>query len=302
MAYDIAAKVLIERCRDEILRRFLGIPVTESTLLADLPQETVSLRRSDFPILVTEADGRQRLVLIEVQSRWEGRFPLRLLEYRCRHKLKYDVEAVSCLLLLRPAMAATDHYQDEEVDYRYRLVRVYELEAAAIVGEPVINLLPLVPLMRRGLEFSAAADRLIYQSALSSEMKGEMLTTMAVLAGLVSDQLPRELLARRRDLMIESVTYDLIKREGLLEGLERGRQEGMEKGMEKGMELGRQEGLWSGLLEAIAFGLDLRFGPAGLRLLPEISRIQDINRLREIQERLKTAQSPEELRLTCQPV
>ncbi len=103
MAYDIAAKVLIERCRDEILRRFLGIPVTESTLLEELPQETTTLRRSDFPLLVTEGGGRQRLVLIEVQSRWEERFPLRLLEYRCRHKLKYDVGAISCVLLLRPS-------------------------------------------------------------------------------------------------------------------------------------------------------------------------------------------------------
>jgi predicted transposase YdaD len=101
--------------------------------------------------------------------------------------------------------------------------------------------------------------------------------------------------------MIESVTYDLIKREGLLEGLEKGRQEGMEKGIEKGIERGRLEGLWSGLLEAIAFGLDLRFGPSGLRLLPEISQIHDLNRLRAIQDRLKTAQSPEELRLSYQP-
>jgi hypothetical protein len=38
--------------------------------------------------------------------------------------------------------------------------------------------------MRRGIEFSDAADRLIYESSLSSETKGDMLTTMALLAGL----------------------------------------------------------------------------------------------------------------------
>ncbi len=182
MAYDIAAKVLIEKCRGEILRRFLGIQVTESTLLEDVPQETTSLRRSDFPLLVTEKGGRQRLVLMEIQSRWERNFPLRLLEYRCRHKLKHEVEVLSCVLLLRPSATATDRYADTEVDYRYRLVRVYEVDAAEVVAEPAVCLLPLVPLMRRGVELTEVADRL-----------------------------PGELIARRRDLMIESVTYELIK-------------------------------------------------------------------------------------------
>ena len=54
MQYDIAAKVLIEKCREEILRRFLGLSVTESTILESAPQETVSVKRSDFPILVTD--------------------------------------------------------------------------------------------------------------------------------------------------------------------------------------------------------------------------------------------------------
>jgi hypothetical protein len=101
MHYDIAAKVLLEKCRGEILRRFLGLSVSESTLIEQLPQETVSLKRSDFPILVTDESGSRRLVLIEIQSEWDGRIPLRLLDYRSRYLLKHDVEAISCVLLLR---------------------------------------------------------------------------------------------------------------------------------------------------------------------------------------------------------
>jgi hypothetical protein len=92
--YDIAAKVLMEKCRREILRRFLGIPVSDSTLLEELPQETVSVRRSDFSILVSDDTGTQRLVIMEIQSRWDPKLPLRLLDYRSRYLLKYDVEAV----------------------------------------------------------------------------------------------------------------------------------------------------------------------------------------------------------------
>ena len=103
-----------------------------------------------------------------------------------------------------------------------------------------------------------------------------MLTSMAILSGLVSDELPLELVARRRDLMIESVAYDIIRQEG--------RQEGLEWGIREG------------LFDAIAFGLDLRFGTAGLRLLSEVHKIEDVGLLRAIQLRLRTAQTPEELR------
>ena len=106
MQYDIAAKVLIEKCRGEILRRLLGLSVSESSILEQLPQETVSVKRSDFPILVTDETGKQSLVLLEIQSRWEKKFPLRLLDYRCRHLLKHDMEAISCVLLLKPSQWA----------------------------------------------------------------------------------------------------------------------------------------------------------------------------------------------------
>jgi predicted transposase YdaD len=176
------------------------------------------------------------------------------------------------------ARAATDRYADTEVDYRYRLVRVYEVDAAEVVAEPAVCLLPLVPLMRRGVELTEAADRLLYESALPRGDKAEMLTALAIMAGLVSDRLPGELIARRRDLMIESVTYELIKHEGWQEG----RQEGLQEGLQRGRQEGLGEGLRQGLLDAIAFGLDLRFGAAGLRLLPEITELRNVGLLREI--------------------
>jgi len=41
MHYDIAAKVLLEKCREEILRRLLGLSVAESSLVQELPQATL---------------------------------------------------------------------------------------------------------------------------------------------------------------------------------------------------------------------------------------------------------------------
>jgi predicted transposase YdaD len=161
---------------------------------------------------------------------------------------------------------------------------VYELDAAAVVQRPIVSLLPFVPVMRGGSELTATAEQLLYESPLPRGDKADMLTGMAILAGLVSKELTRQLVLRRRDLMIQSYFYELVKEEGLQEGRQEGRQEGL------------QEGIRQGLLEAITFGLDLRFGPEGLRLLPEIETLPNLSLLRAVKEYLKTAPTPEELR------
>jgi hypothetical protein len=71
----------------------------------------------------------------------------------------------------------------------------------------------------------------------------------------------------------------------LREGFQQGRQEAL------------REGLREGLLKAIQFGLELKFGVAGLTILPEIQKIQQLELLNNIQEALKIAKSTEELRL-----
>jgi hypothetical protein len=45
-------------------------------------------------------------------------------------------------LLLRRSHGALERYCDRKVSFRYRLVRVYELDAAAIVQPPIVSLLP----------------------------------------------------------------------------------------------------------------------------------------------------------------
>ena len=231
MHYDIAAKMLMEKCRNEILREFLGIAVAESTILEEAPQETVSVKRSDFPIWVRDESGGRRLVLVEIQSRWEKDLPVRLLNYRSRYLLKYAAEVVSCVLLLRPAPGAVSVYEDNEVTFRFRFIPIHDLDAREFVRRGTPCLLPFVPLMRHGEEAMEAADALIYGSSLPRGDKADMLTAMAILSGLVSKELPRMLLGRRRDTMIESAAYDLIKEEGYKEGMQQGMQQGIRQGV-----------------------------------------------------------------------
>jgi hypothetical protein len=71
---------------------------------------------------------------------------------------------------------------------------------------------------------------------------------------------------------------------------------GMRKGMQQGLEQGKREGL----LRAIRLGLDLKFGAAGLPLLSEINKIDDIVLLESIIDAIRTANSPDELRSVYQ--
>ena len=61
-------------------------------------------------------------------------------------------------------------------------------------------------------------------------------------------------------------------------------------------ERGLQKGLLTGALEAIKLGLELKFGPEGLQLLPEIAQIHDLEVLKTVQEGLRRSNSIDELR------
>ncbi len=74
-------------------------------------------------------------------------------------------------------------------------------------------------------------------------------------------------------------------------------QEARDEAKREGFQQGRREALREGLLKAIQFGLELKFGVAGLALMSEIQKIQDLDLLNAIQETLKIANSPEEIRL-----
>ena len=64
-----------------------------------------------------------------------------------------------------------------------------------------------------------------------------------------------------------------------------GREEGLKEGLQKGM-----------LLGAIELGLELKFGPEGLELLPEIAKIGDLEVLSAIKEGIKKGNNLKQLR------
>ena len=214
--YDVASKILMETCRDEIIRYFAGIDVKKSILIKELPQETVSLKRSDFPVMVTNRNGKKMLIIFELQTKWDKTVPLSLLDHRTRYQIKYNIDPLSFVILLKPSKKAENVYKNKEVRFTFQLVKVYEMDAQEIVDNGPLCLMPFVPLMKHGRKLLTQADDLIYQSGHSRIEKADLLTSMAILSGIVSKDLPIQLINRRKDIMIESAAYDIIKQDGML--------------------------------------------------------------------------------------
>ena len=209
MQYDIAAKVLIEKCREEILRRFLGLTVTE---------------------------------------------------------------------------------KNNEVRFSYRLIKIYEMDAKEIIKDNIFCLMPFVPLMKHGQEMVEKADAAVYESALPRNDKADILTIMAILSGLVSKKLPQLLVSKRRDIMIESATYDIIKEEGL--------REGREKGLQEGILEGRKEGLQEGILEI----LEIRFNVVPESIAKYIQSIENLDILRILRRNSLKVSSLEEMKILLKQI
>jgi flagellar biosynthesis/type III secretory pathway protein FliH len=147
--------------------------------------------------------------------------------------------------------------------------------------------------MKGGESYVEVAEERIYKAdGLERCEKADLLTGLAIFTGLKNKEKARKLIEKRRDIMIESAAYEIIKQEGFEEGYNKG----LLKGKEEGFKEGLQEGIQEGLREAIELGLKLKFGVEGLKLLPEIEKVKEVELLKAIKEAIEVATSIEEIK------
>jgi len=139
-----------------------------------------------------------------------------------------------------------------------------------------LRLYPFLPLMKGDRNVLEEAETRIYNNTeINLETKADLLTAMAIFAGIKDRELTTWLIERRRDIMIQSVAYEIIKEEGIKEGIREGRLEG--------------------LRDAISLGLEIKFGTDGLILYEEVQKIEAIEKLELIKEAIKIAEKIEEI-------
>ncbi len=281
MKYDIAAKVVMETGKEAILQRFLGLDADSIQIIEQLPEETPSLRRSDFPMRVVLRDGSEVIVLVEIQTEFDNDFILRLIDYTVRFQLKYHLEVIPLVLLLTPSRLATGVYKGKRITFEYNVVRFWELQSRDFLNE--MWLYPFLPLMNEGEYVLEEAERKIYEdSEINIEKKADLLTAMAIFAGFKDKDLLTQLIKRRRDIMRQSPAYDIIKEEGLKEGLQQGLQQGVERG--------RQQEVQRLLLDI----LRVRFEIIPVRIIKAINSITEIETLEVLHNSAVKCNSVEE--------
>ena len=185
-------------------------------------------------------------------------------EYLIRFKRKYRLPVVPVVFLFKAYSKATDRYESAYLRVSYHLVRVWELEGAELLEGGDLWLLPLVAAARSDREEILEAERRLYEGDLERGVKADLLTMLTIFAGFKDRGLVEELLRRRRDLMVESVAYEIIKEEGLREG------------MEKGMEKGERKAL-TGMVTDV---LEERFGIVPVSLAEKLDRLESVTVLR----------------------
>ena len=68
-----------------------------------------------------------------------------------------------------------------------------------------------------------------------------------------------------------------------------------EEGRQEGLQEGIQQGVQQGLMEGIEALLEIKFGEMGLKLIPDIGKIRDTDRLRRIKEAIKVSREVQDV-------
>lgn len=176
--------------------------------------------------------------------------------------------------------------------FRYHLVDVARLRDEDFHGEVALRLMLLVMkyIFRDDLrdQFSQIVEAIA--QLMESDDQLYVLTVLRYLTAAAPQITRQELqhaveegLRQKGVPTMGTIAQEWIQ-EGRLEGMQVGRQEGLRQGVQQG------------LLRGIELALELKYGAAGVVLLPEIRQIDDVQKLQDIHDHIRTAATAEELR------
>ncbi len=298
-----------EEVARDFLSRYLPAPVREAldfstlkTLKDSYVDSELAEHFSDLLFQVELRDGSSSLVtiLFEHKSYPEPLVALQLLRYMSRiwenaQKQKEPLHPIVPLVVyhgvkrwnvgcnLSDIIETTEALREGFPDFRYSLFDLSGYSDEELQGEAYLRVLLLV-----------------LKYALRDELPERLPAIAALLAQLSRGQSGLQ--------YVETVLRYLVAgtekvSEAQLQGaVETALQEGgtlmgtiAEKWMEQGVERGLEQGLERGLSEGIELALEVKFGEAGLALVPQVRRLRDTSALRRLRDAIRTAESPDEL-------
>ncbi|GAX36621.1 transposase [Nodularia sp. NIES-3585] len=272
---DVSTKRLISLAPDNWVKWVTQIPDITAQEILNSEFQWIS-RESDVLIRAKSPQYGNFLVLNELQLRPTLDMPRRMRAYAALAEEKYKLLTYPVLInILKTTNAEiSTTYESNIAGLRaiqdYRVINLWEVDVSIAFEQPLPSLLPFVPILKGGENESTIREAL--QILRADEKLNQLETVLAFFATFVLDSaLVQEIMRWDMAVLRESPWYKEI--------LERGRQEGTELA-----------------LQGIEMLLEMKFGNEGLELMPIISQVNDLERLKSFQQAIKTANTVEDLR------
>ena len=302
--FDLFTKGIFREGGKEVVIWLTGLmplevePVTTELIVAEA-------RQTDeiFRVILPGNPPGKRFLHVEVQTAGHPDMPRRMRDYWTRaerfligqakdlEKEKGAVRLSSFVVYLDRKRYLPDpgetSYRDDlgtECIFRYRVVRIWEMDPMTVYRLSCPDLAPLVPLMKTAdpLATMLESREIIraWNPGLLEQKKTDLRLALAVFSGLVIEDLNMisELLKVDREWLEQSV---VVK-----EWLRQGREQGIEEGLQKGLIQARRDDLLSVLRS--------RFGHIDARIEATVSGLENPLRLRDLLVRAAVAANLEE--------
>lgn len=277
---DVSTKRLISLAPNNWVKWVTQIPDVVAGEILNSEFQWIS-RESDVLIRAESKEYGEFMVLNELQLRYKSELPRRMRAYAGLAEEKYKLPTYPVLInILKTGDAEIPtRYESNlaglEVRQDYRVINLWEVDVKIALEQPLPSLLPFVPILKGGEDESIIREALRLLQA--DEQLNQLETVLAFFATFVLDSsLVQEIMRWDMTVLRESPWYQEI--------LQQGEQQGEQKGEKKDR------------LSSIELCLEVKFGNEGLKFMPKISEISDLETLKTIQRSILTVESLDELK------
>ncbi|MEA5597678.1 Rpn family recombination-promoting nuclease/putative transposase [Rivularia sp. UHCC 0363] len=228
--FDNLCKFLVENFPNDFASWLLGEPVT----LTELSPKELSLEpiRADALIL---RQSSELILHAEFQTQPDVKIPFRMADYRLRGYRRFPQKRMRQVVIYLRKTNSEEVYKTtfelEETLHRFQVIRLWEQPTEIFLRTP--GLLPFAVLSNAESKIETlqeVATRI--ENISDKQIQTDVAASTFILAGLVLKQEDIQRLLRR-DIMRESVTYQLLVDEGKAEGKAEGRAEGKAQGSQE---------------------------------------------------------------------
>ena len=279
--YDISLKFLSDKFPEHFVSLIFGEFEGDVMLLdKKLPYTE---HDSDYIVKIedrhADCEDDEFILHIEFQSTHDSNMPRRMMSYYARIVDKYGLPVYPVVIYLNsddfgpntPDTYVNSIYNEQIIKFKYRVLKVWEIDPKMIIDRNLYGLFPILPLTNHGKTNDNRCLKACFDLVENADIKDEVLKAdMSVCTGVLAGlRYPKELVKSlmKVEIMQESVIYQDI----LSEGIEKGKKEGME--------------------ESIISVLSARFGNISANMTDMIHHIRNKSRLNELLKSAATSRS-----------